>query len=455
MRVIKFGGTSVQDAERITTVLDIAETASRAPGGAVLVSSAMAGITNDLLDIAELGRRFERQEAFNKIDLMLERHKKEASLLIQHDDKLLEVLFQRIDDIISQIRSLLEGIILLRECSNRTKDAMVSCGEQLSTSIISAAAQHRGMDAEWLDARALIRTDNSFGAAHVNFKLSNQLIQERIQPRDSYLYVTQGFIAATESGVTTTLGRGGSDYSAAIIAAAIAAEGLEIWTDVDGIMTTDPRLVPNAERVPAMSYDEAAELAYFGAKVVHPSTMQPAVREHIPVFVKNTHNPHNPGTIIANEKHARGLRAIAAKKDITVITIKSSRMLHAYGFMQKIFSVFARNSIAVDLVATSEVSVSVSIDPAAVEGNLPAALNEMKELGDISKEENMAIICLVGHFLWKDARFIARVFSAISDIPIRLISLGSSDINLSLVVPEDQRVIAVQRLHEEFFPDKE
>ena len=455
MRVIKFGGTSVQNADRITTVLHIAATASRAPGGAVLVSSALSGTTSQLLQIADLAKNQQREQAAQLVEDIRRRHLGEAAQLLRADSTLLQQLNQQIQEIVSRIASLLEGILLLRECSGRTRDALVSCGEFLATAIIAAAAVELKMESEWLDARKLICTDNTFGSAQVDFAQSDTQIQTIIQPNQGHLYITQGFIGSTAGTVTTTLGRGGSDYSAAIIASALGAEALEIWTDVDGIMTTDPRIVPQASRIPAMSYSEAAELAYFGAKVVHPSTMQPVVTAGIPIYVRNTHNQHSPGTVISNEKRALGLRAIAEKKEITVITVQSSRMLHAYGFMQNLFSVFARNRIAVDLVATSEVSVSVTIDPAAVVGDLDTALHELKELGETVVETGMSIICLVGHDLWKDASFVARVFSSLKTIPVRLISLGSSDVNLSLVVPEEYRTESVRRIHQEFFPPAE
>ncbi|MFW6362608.1 MAG: lysine-sensitive aspartokinase 3 [Spirochaeta sp.] len=453
MRVIKFGGTSVQDAQRIRTVLDIADTAARAPGGAVLVSSAMAGTTDALLRIADYGKKLQREKAAAETEAIRTHHLQEAEELLGSESEELPELLREIERIISQVRSLLEGILLLRECSSRTRDAIISCGELLSTSIIAAGARSRGIASEWIDIRACMRTDDFFGAAHVDFPTTNPLIQQHFQPKPGFLYITQGFIGAANNKVTTTLGRGGSDYSAAIIAGALGAEALEIWTDVDGIMTTDPRIVPSARRVPSMSYDEAAELAYFGAKVVHPSTMQPAVGMGIPIYVRNTHNPHNPGTIISNEKRALGLRAITAKKNVTVITVHSSRMLHAYGFMHQIFSVFAQNHTAIDLVATSEVSVSMSLDPGSIEGNLEVILTQLGDFGEVSTEVEMAIICLVGHDLWKDAAFIARVFSSLQNIPIRLISLGSSDTNLSLVVPDQYREKAVRSLHAQFFPE--
>ncbi len=453
MKVLKFGGTSVQDAKRINTVLKIAAEAVKEPGGALLVSSALSGITDNLLEIAKLARLNQKDEVSQKIDTVRQRHLDTASDLVGDSPQLLDELTQSIEGVITQIRSLAHGVLLLRECSPRTSDAIVGCGELLSTLIIASAALSRGFDAIWVDARECIRTDTTFGAAHVDFEKTDKLTLERIIPRDGRLYISQGFIGSTTTGVTSTLGRSGSDYSAAIFASALSADVLEIWTDVDGIMTTDPRIVTEAVRVPALSYAEAAELAYFGAKVVHPATMQPAIGKNIPIYVRNTHNPTNPGTCISNEERELGLRAIAEKKSITVVTIQSSRMLHAYGFMENLFGIFARNHVSVDLVTTSEVSVSVSLDTEAVEGDFENALVELKKLGEVSIEKNMAIICLVGYNLWKNAVFTAKVFNAIQDIPVRMISLGASDVNLSLIVPEKNRIEAVKELHAAFFHD--
>ena len=262
------------------------------------------------------------------------------------------------------------------------------------------------------------------------------------------LHVLQGFIAADSAGVTTTLGRGGSDYTATIVGAALEADEVQIWTDVDGIMSADPRVVEGARTLEEISYVEAAELAFFGARVVHPYTIQPAIERGIPVYVRNTERPELPGTRITGEFAERGVRAITVKRGITVITINSYRMLNAYGFLSRIFDVFARHHVSVDLVATSEVSVSMTVDTT---DRLAEVVTALEEHGQAHVEDQKAIVSLVGKDLWKDSSVLARVFQTMEGIPVRLISLGSSDTNLSLVVSEGDGVATVQRLHHAFF----
>jgi aspartate kinase len=269
-----------------------------------------------------------------------------------------------------------------------------------------------------------------------------------LKPRPGRLAVLQGFIGSTPEGATTTLGRGGSDYTATIIGAALKADEVEIWTDVNGIMTSDPRIVKNARTISQISYKEAAELAYFGAKVIHPATIQPAINLGIPVWVKNTFRPEEEGTKIVPRIPANGLKAIACKKGITLINVSSSRMLLAYGFLRKIFETFEKHQTPVDLIATSEVSVSMTIDnPSSVN----AIKKDLEEIGTVGVEADKSIVCLVGQDLWKDTVFLSRVFQCLKSTPVRMISLGSSDINLSFVVPESNTEDCVRRLHDEFF----
>ncbi|MDR2587999.1 MAG: aspartate kinase, partial [Spirochaetales bacterium] len=242
--------------------------------------------------------------------------------------------------------------------------------------------------------------------------------------------------------------RGGSDFSATIIGAALGAGRVEIWTDVSGILTTDPRLIPGAAAIPEMSYAEAAELAFFGAKVVHPSSIQPAVEKNIPVWVKNTKAPQDPGTALSGETRGRGMRAIAFKKNITLINVASSRMLNAYGFLSRMFAVFEKHKTPVDLIATSEVSVSMSVESSA---RLKEIVKDLEEFSSAEVSKNRAIISLVGKEVWQESGFLVRVFSALGPIPVRMISLGASHINLSLVVPEEHCEEAVKLLHKEFF----
>lgn len=444
MIVLKFGGTSVQDAAHMDRVLDIAETQiGRAP---LLVSSAMAKATDALVQIGIDAISPDATEAFASVDRLREHHLSTAHEFLHGTN--LDAAVAGLSDLLGQLLSLTKGLALLRECTPRTTDALLSFGELLSTTILYHRARERGMNVEFIDSRKIVRTDEDFTHAAVDFQETNRLVREAIHAAPGTLLITQGFIGSTERGVTTTLGRGGSDYTATIIGSALDAEEVQIWTDVNGIMTSDPRVVKTAVTIPGISYEEAAELAYFGAKVVHPSTIQPAVEKGIPVWVKNTRDPDGLSTCISNDRSATGLRAIASKKQITVITVDSSRMLNAYGFLSAIFSVFERHRISVDLIATSEVSVSMTVDSPV---NVQRAVSDLGRYGRVTVDANESIICLVGRDLWKDTTFIGRVFGVLRGVPVRMISLGSSDINLSLVVPEAEADNSVRRLHTEFF----
>lgn len=449
MIVMKFGGSSVRDAQMIRRVLDIS--ASRLDLAPVLVSSAMGKTTDALLLIADRAEAGDHDEAFAQIDALEEHHRAVARQLVsEHGDESVNTdgVLRAVDTLLAELRSLVQGIYLIRECSPRSRDAVLSFGERLSTLIITAAARARGIDAELVDARALIRTDSEFGAAGPDMDATVKLARERLRPRPGYLYVTQGFIGSTPESVTTTLGRGGSDYSATILGAALDAESVEIWTDVNGIMTSDPRVIAEARTIPSVSYDEAAELAYFGARVVHPYTILPAVKRSIPVWVKNTMQPEQPGTRIQAETDGEGIRALASKSGITLITIQSSRMLNAYGFLRALFSVFDRYRVSVDLVATSEVSVSMTVER---DVDLAPIITDLEPLGEVSVERDKSIICLVGRRLFQRAGVLSEVFAAIDPIPVRMISLGSSDINLSIVVSEAETERVLRSLHSTLF----
>ncbi|MFP4363881.1 MAG: aspartate kinase [Spirochaetia bacterium] len=426
MIVLKFGGTSVGTFEKIDNVISIAENQlQKAP---VLVASAMAKTTDSLERAKTIAGQGNTEEAVTVI---------ESEAIKAETLEILEEHFV-------QLISFVKGISLLRECTTRSSDAVLSFGEILSTTIIAARAKDRGIQVDFFDSRKLIKTDEDFTKANVLFEETGKAIRERLKPKKGLLCIGQGFIASTLSGVTSTLGRGGSDYTAAILGSALKAEEVQIWTDVDGIMTTDPRIVKDARTILELSYDEAAELAYFGAKVVHPSTIQPAVAESIPVYVKNTGNPEFPGTRISERTESLGVRALAGKKDVTVVTINSTRMLNAYGFLSRIFSIFEKHRTPVDLIATSEVSVSMTID---IDTNLDTILLELEGIGNVTVEKDQAIVCLVGHQLWRNSSVIAKVFDTLSDIPVRLISLGSSDTNLSIVVSKELLHTSLEKLH--------
>jgi len=444
MIVLKFGGTSVQNAEMIDKALDIAKShLGRAP---VLVASAMASVTDGLVEITRAASAGNEERAREILGQLQAHHFAVAEAFLAGPR--LARGRARLEHYFAELSSLIRGLSLLRECTPRSTDAILSFGELLSTTLVALRAEERGIETELLDARDFVRTDDRFTSASPLFEVTNRLAREHVKPRAGKLIVTQGFIARTESGATSTLGRGGSDYSSTIIGAALGAEEVQIWTDVNGIMTSDPRVVSDARTIDRISYNEAAELAYFGAKVVHPSTIQPAVETGIPVLVMNTGDPTGPGTTIVSRADGRGLRAIAGKKGITLIHVASTRMLNAYGFLSRIFATFEKHQTPVDLIATSEVSVSMTIDNTQA---LAVIVRELEEIGWISVEDELAIICLVGQELWKQPAFIARVFGALKDTPVRMVSLGSSDINLSLVVPGKMLNTAIQILHREFF----
>jgi aspartate kinase len=314
----------------------------------------------------------------------------------------------------------------------------------------------RGVEARQVDARRCIITDEEHTCAAPLMRETFAHTQNELRPllESGVVPVLGGFIGATTQGVTTTLGRGGSDYTAALIGAALNVDEIQIWTDVTGVLTADPRVVPEAQTIERLSYSEAAELAYFGAKVLHPKTIQPAIENSIPVRICNSRLPHERGTVVGpqSETSPRTIKAIAHKTGVTIVQITSARMLGAYGFLRALFEVFERHRTAVDVVTTSEVSVSLSLDEA---GALPAIVEELEQLGTVGTEKGRAIICVVGEGLRGTPGIAGRVFSTISDINVSLISQGASSINFTFVIEEERVKEAVTRLHEEFFSHKE
>ena len=444
MVVLKIGGTSMGGARRMERALDIAAAQlDRAP---LMVCSAMGGITDRIIEAYTLAARGLIGDSEGVLESIRESHRRCADELLGGD--IPDSVTSGLEDMFAQFASLLKGVGLLMDSSPRSRDAMLCFGERLSTLLIHARAGQRGIPADLLDSRQLIRTDEAFTAARPDMEATFALTAKRALPAAGRLIITQGFVGSSASGVTTTLGRGGSDYSASILGAALNAEEIQIWTDVDGIMTSDPRIVPQAVTVPEITYAEAGELAFFGAKVVHPAAIQPAVSRGIPVLVKDTGDPRRKGTRIAADAGKPGLKAISAKKGVTLVSITSSRMLEAHGFLRRIFAIFDAAETPVDLVTTSEVSVSMTIDDT---GGLSGILEKLETLGEVSVESGQAIICMVGRGLWRDPQFTARAFGALEHMPVRMISLGASEVNLSVVVPESQAEDALKRLHTELF----
>ncbi len=446
MIVMKFGGTSVKNAERINNALDIAS--SQLHRSPVMVASAMSGITDKLQLIATNAGNGNEAEAISIYREIEERHFSVAEDLLGSDN--LPGCKYQLETILEELLSIIRGLSILKEWTKRTNDAVLSFGERLSTVLIYHRALERGINAELVDARKIIVTDDHFTQAHPLNEITAERIRSIIKPEKGKLWITQGFIASTEDNLTTTLGRGGSDYSATIIGSALKAEEVQIWTDVNGIMTCDPRIVTNAKSLETISYREAQELAYFGAKVIHPSTIQPAIEMEIPVIVKNTGNPEHPGTRIVSEETEAGIKAIAFKSGITLINIVSSRMLLAYGFLRRIFEIFEKHRTSVDLISTSEVSVSMTLDDTS---NLDEIEKDLSKIGRVSIETGNSIVSLVGIGVWRKPDTISKVFLQLEEIPIRMVSLGASDVNLSFVVPDESLERTVTKLHDVFLVD--
>ncbi len=445
MKVLKFGGTSVQDAEAMQRVAAIV---ANTPPPVVVVLSATAGTTNDLLKMVELASRGNMEEASALKKEMEKRHLEIIKKLGLEKDRPLK---NDITRLISTLEILLIGIFYLREATPRVRDAVAAHGELLSTHIFAAYFRRQHSRSQWFDVREVMITDNCFGQAQPLRERLQQRVEEKLRPllEQGITVVTQGFIGRTGNGLVTTLGRGGSDYTAALLGNILNADSIEIWTDVSGIMTVDPRLVEAARTQRELSFKEAAELAYFGAKVLHPSTIQPAMEKRIPVVVKNTLQPNDPGTTIVHQGTRPGeVKAIAFRQNVTMLTVESTRMLMAYGFLERIFEVFARHRISVDLISTSEITVSLTLDNGV---RLEPVLQELGEFSRVEVKTGMSIISLVGEDIKESPAFLARVFTTLKNFPIEMISFGASNVNLSLVTPDAGLKEAVVELHRAFF----
>ena len=437
MIVMKFGGTSVEDATAIDRSCNIVvERLSRKP---LVVVSALGGATNNLLEAGTLAARGEIVKAMEIAERLEKRH---FNLLPSTSEHFI------------RLRELLKALAAIGEFSPRTQDLIASYGEAMSSLIFVDRMKLIGFDAVHIDARRCMITDENFGKAAPILELTTAQLEEAARPHlnAGRVVVMGGYIGSTASGITTTLGRGGSDYSAAIAGAALNAEEIQIWTDVDGMMTTDPRIVPTAYKVREISFDEASELAYFGAKVLHPMTVLPAVEKNIPVYILNSRKPAGTGTKITRQARPcrNMIKSIAVKRGITVVTVSSSRMLMAHGFLKALFEIFDLHRTSVDMVATSEVSVSLTLDNIA---SLDAIVADLRQLGDVEITSKAALICLVGNNLKYTPGVARRAFGCLSDINILMVSHGASNINFSFIVDEKDAMATVQRLHADFFSE--
>ena len=439
MIVMKFGGTSVESAEAIERVTGIVR--SRLSRKPIVVVSAMGKTTNRLLKIANLAVAGKRDDALSEVIALRDFHLRESGME------------RTVDEHFQELTELVKGLAVLGELTPRSIDAISSYGERLSSLIVTNYFKHHGLNAIHLDSRKVIVTDRRHTQAAPLLDKTYAKLAATVPPlAQNHVVVMGGFIAATEDGISSTLGRGGSDFTASLVGAGIGAEEIQIWTDVDGMLTADPNVVPEAHRVKVISFNEAAELAYFGAKVLHPATVLPAIDRNIPVLILNSRRPQVDGTRITSETvpSKNVVKSVACKSKVVLVNVRSTRMFMAHGFLRRIFEVFDRYETSVDMVATSEVSVSLTVDQPE---RLSGIVKDLSEFSEVSIDENQAIICMVGENIRYTPGVVGRVFKALGGINVRMVSQGASALNLGFVVACQDLAAAIGALHREFFTD--
>jgi aspartate kinase len=446
--VVKFGGTSVQDAEAIGRAAAIVS--GRLDRQPAVVVSALGGATNSLIAIGEQAAKGHLIGALRAVEELRTRHLLECDKLLKDCDAAAEIAAE-LSATFDELASLAEALSVLGHSTPRSFDKIAAAGEELSAQLITAYFRLKGIPAEHVDAKEIFITDSAFTAAEPQPEIIAERARELVQPLidDGKVPVLGGFIGSNGQGITTTLGRGGSDYSASLLGAALKASSIEIWTDVDGMLTADPRVVKGARLIEEIRFDEASELASFGAKVLHPNTISPAVRLGIPVFVYNSRKPEGKGTRITFDAPRRAVSAIAGKSGITVVRVSAAKMLFAHGFLKRVFEVFDRNGTSIDVVATSEVSVSVTIDDPST---LESLVGDLRQLGDVSVERDRAIVAIVGAGISDESEAMGRAIGALTGIKVHMMSLSATGINLTVIVDEAELNDAMMRLHDEFFP---
>ncbi|MEF1312006.1 lysine-sensitive aspartokinase 3 [Vibrio mytili] len=443
--VAKFGGTSVANFEAMSRCAAVIE---NNPDTRLVVSSACSGVTNLLVALAN-----GVQDQEKRTELLRQLASIHDAILSQLKDS--AQTSSEVYAILDTVTSLAEAASI--QASNKLTDHLVACGELMSTHILAQLMRERGINAVRFDIRDVLRTDDNFGRAEPDVEFIAQLAQEKLVPLcQQSVVVTQGFIGSDVSGNTTTLGRGGSDYSAALIAEGVKASGLEIWTDVPGIYTTDPRIAPKASPIPEISFSEASEMANFGAKILHPSTLVPALRHDIPVFVGSSKEPEKGGTWIRHEVESSPLfRALALRCNQTMVTLRSANMFQAYGFLAKVFEILAKYKISVDLITTSEISVSLTLDQTDTAGGAPqlpqAAREELETLCTVKVEHDLCLVALIGNNMSDTKGYAKQVFSTLDDFNLRMICYGASHHNLCFLVSSSDSKQVIQKLHSELF----
>ncbi len=459
MQVLKFGGTSVGSVESIRQVIQIIEQHRRDGNSIAVVFSAMGGVTNQLIEIGRMATSGETDymELVRRIE---DRHFAVVKALLPVKEQ--SKVFAHVRGIINELEDLLRGVSLIRELTPRTHDLITSFGERLSTAVITECVRSTGIPAQFLDARTVIKTDAQFGQAEVNYTLTNQLVQEHFA-RNTDIQLITGFIGSTEKNETTTLGRGGSDYTASIIGAALNATIIDIWTDVDGMMTADPRKVPNAFNIPTITYAEAMELSHFGAKVIYPPSLQPAFARNIPVRVLNTFNTGHEGTLVSRSADRRQytITGISSIDDIALVNVQGSGMIGVAGVSAKLFGILAAHKISVVLIsqASSEHSICFALDPRGAE-NVKTILDaefaqeiEHGHIDNIAIERDLSVIATVGEGMRKSSGIAGKLFSVLGKNGVNIVAVaqGSSEINISVVINKNNLSKALNALHNSFF----
>ncbi|PKO99961.1 MAG: lysine-sensitive aspartokinase 3 [Bacteroidetes bacterium HGW-Bacteroidetes-8] len=450
MIVMKFGGTSVQDSAAVNRLVEIVR--KKIHLHPVVVVSALSKVTDTLQKIANQSYTGDLNGALALTETLQERHILMASQLLSENQPYLEHTLSEIKEYFVKLREIAGVVNILEELSNKSMAKILSFGELLSSYIIYRTLNNAGVKCDIADARCFIITDDEFLKGEPDYNAIRELapIALNLAFEQSDVVITQGFISGTKNGLNTILGRGGSDYTAALIGMAMNADEIEIWTDVDGVHTTDPRRVENTRSITTMSFSEAAELSFFGAKVLHPATIQPAIEKNIPVRVLNSTEPHKSGTLILKDEEVQscGVRAISFKEDIVVINIFSMKMLNTFGFLTKLFEVFGKYGVSVDLISTSEVSVSLTVD---TDLNLDRVTKEISRFAKVTVNYNKSQVSVVGKNLKETKGLAKRIFGAICEHNITMISQGASDINVSFVVNKEDLDSVITALHKEFF----
>ena len=436
MKVLKFGGTSVGSAQRMKDVAKLITDGEQK----IVVLSAMSGTTNTLVEISDYLYKKNPEganEIINRLEAKYKQHIDELYSTEEYKQKTLDF----VKSVFDYIRSYTKDIFTLFE-----EKVILAQGEIISTNMVTNYLCEQGVNATLIPALEYMRTDK-------NSEPDLTYIREKLEANPGYeIYITQGFICRNAYGEIDNLQRGGSDYTASLIGAAINASEIQIWTDIDGMHDNDPRVVDKTSPVRQLHFEEAAELAYFGAKILHPTCIQPAKYANIPVRLLNTMEPTAPGTLISNDTEKGKIKAVAAKDNITAIKIKSSRMLLAHGFLRKVFEIFESYQTPIDMVCTSEVGVSMSIDNTK---HLNEIVNDLKKYGTVTVDHDMCIVCVVGDLEWENVGFEAKALDAMREIPVRMISFGGSNYNISFLIRESDKKQALQSLSNVLFNGKE